>query len=100
MFFCKEEKILKGSLDSIPSHSPSVKIQIMGGKDVKANLESGFQIQFSLGFKTDISNSKKSISKQKMTIFWISFWIEVQILKGIGVKIALRVKLANLIDFS
>ena len=28
--FCKVEKILKGSLDSIPS--PSVKIQIMGGK--------------------------------------------------------------------
>ena len=27
---CKVEKILKGSLDSIPS--PSVKIQIMGGK--------------------------------------------------------------------
>ena len=26
------ENILKGSLDSIPSHSPSVKIQIMGGK--------------------------------------------------------------------
>ena len=28
----KLEKILKGSLDSIPSPSPSVKIQIMGGK--------------------------------------------------------------------
>ena len=28
----KEENILKGSLDSIPSPSPSVKIQIMGGK--------------------------------------------------------------------
>jgi hypothetical protein len=28
---CKVEKILKGSLDSIPSPSPSVKIQIMGG---------------------------------------------------------------------
>ena len=28
----KVEKILKGSLDSIPSHSPSVKIQIMSGK--------------------------------------------------------------------
>ena len=27
----KVEKILKGSLDSIPSPSPSVKIQIMGG---------------------------------------------------------------------
>jgi hypothetical protein len=26
------ENILKGSLDSIPSPSPSVKIQIMGGK--------------------------------------------------------------------
>ena len=26
------EKILKGSLDSLPSPSPSVKIQIMGGK--------------------------------------------------------------------
>ena len=26
------ENILKGSLDSIPSTSPSVKIQIMGGK--------------------------------------------------------------------
>ena len=26
------EKILKGSLDLIPSPSPSVKIQIMGGK--------------------------------------------------------------------
>ena len=32
----KVEKILKGSLDSIPSPSPSVKIQIMGGKGVKA----------------------------------------------------------------
>ena len=30
--FTKVEKILKGSLDSIPSPSPSVKIQIMGGK--------------------------------------------------------------------
>ena len=28
----KVEKILKGSLDSIPSPSPSVKIQFMGGK--------------------------------------------------------------------
>ena len=28
----KVEKILKGSLDWIPSPSPSVKIQIMGGK--------------------------------------------------------------------
>ena len=32
----KVEKILIGSLDSIPSFSPSVKIQIMGGKGVKA----------------------------------------------------------------
>ena len=29
---CKVEKILIGSLDSIPSPSPSVKIQLMGGK--------------------------------------------------------------------
>ena len=29
---CKVKQILKGSLDSIPSPSPSVKIQIMGGK--------------------------------------------------------------------
>ena len=29
---CKVETILKGSLDLIPSPSPSVKIQIMGGK--------------------------------------------------------------------
>ena len=28
----KVEKILKGNLDSIPSHSPSVKIQIMSRK--------------------------------------------------------------------
>ena len=28
----KVENILKGSLDSIPSHSPLVNIQIMGGK--------------------------------------------------------------------
>ena len=28
----KVEKILNGSLNSIPSHSPSLKIQIMGGK--------------------------------------------------------------------
>ena len=28
----KVEKVLKGSLDLIPSSSPSVKIQIMGGK--------------------------------------------------------------------
>ena len=32
IIFFKVEKILKGSLDSIPSPSPSVKIQIMGGK--------------------------------------------------------------------
>ena len=31
-FFLKVEKILKGSLDLIPSPSPSVKIQIMGEK--------------------------------------------------------------------
>ena len=30
--YCKVEKILKGSLDLIPSPSPSVKIQIIGGK--------------------------------------------------------------------
>jgi hypothetical protein len=30
--FVKVEKILKGSLDLIQSPSPSVKIQIMGGK--------------------------------------------------------------------
>ena len=30
-FFCKVEKILEGSLDSIPSLSPSVKIQIIAG---------------------------------------------------------------------
>ena len=29
---CKVEKIWKGNPDSIPSPSPSVKIQIMGGK--------------------------------------------------------------------
>ena len=29
---CKVEKILRGRLDSIPSPSPSVKIQIMGRK--------------------------------------------------------------------
>jgi hypothetical protein len=32
VFLLKVEKILKGSLDSIPSPSTSVKIQIMGGK--------------------------------------------------------------------
>ena len=31
-FYIKVEKSLKGSLDSMPSPSPSVKIQIMGGK--------------------------------------------------------------------
>ena len=31
-FFSKVEKILKGSLDSNPSPSPSVKIQITDGK--------------------------------------------------------------------
>ena len=31
-FFVKAEKMLKGRLDSIQSPSPSVKIQIMGGK--------------------------------------------------------------------
>ena len=30
---CKVKKILKGSMDLISSPSPSVKIQIMGGKD-------------------------------------------------------------------
>ena len=30
--YAKVEKILKGTLDSIPSPSPSVKIQVMGGK--------------------------------------------------------------------
>ena len=30
--YYKVEKILKGSLDSIPSPLPSVKIQIIGGK--------------------------------------------------------------------
>ena len=34
-FLRKVEKILKGSLDSIPS--PSVKIQIMGGKFILGN---------------------------------------------------------------
>ena len=33
----KVEKILKGSLDSIPSPSPSVKIQITVGKVKKFN---------------------------------------------------------------
>ena len=35
-FLCKVKKIREDSLDSIPPPSPSVKIQIMGGKDVKA----------------------------------------------------------------
>ena len=30
-FYIKVEKVLKGSLDSIPLPSPSVKFQIMGG---------------------------------------------------------------------
>ena len=33
---CKVENILKRSLDSIPSPSPSEKIQSVGGKGVKA----------------------------------------------------------------
>ena len=32
LYIGKAEKILKGSLDLIPSPSPSVKVQIMGGK--------------------------------------------------------------------
>ena len=36
IFVCKVEKILKGSLEFIPSPSSSVKIQIRGGKGVKA----------------------------------------------------------------
>ena len=32
LIFIESRKIFKGSLDSIPSPSPSVKIQIMGGK--------------------------------------------------------------------
>ena len=35
-FNTKVEKILKNSLDLIPSPLPSVKIQIMGGKGAKA----------------------------------------------------------------
>ena len=31
-YYDKVEKILRGSMDSIPSPSNSVKIQIMGGK--------------------------------------------------------------------
>ena len=31
VFMGKVEKIFKGSLDLIPSHSPSAKIQIIGG---------------------------------------------------------------------
>jgi hypothetical protein len=31
-FVARIEKVLKGSLDSIPSSSPSVKVQIIGGK--------------------------------------------------------------------
>ena len=34
----KVEKILKGNLDLISSASPSVKIQIMGGKGVKSKI--------------------------------------------------------------
>ena len=36
VFEGKVEKILKGNQDSIPSPSPLVKIQIMGGKGLKA----------------------------------------------------------------
>ena len=32
LYGCKVEKIYEDSLDSIPSPSPSVKIQIIGGK--------------------------------------------------------------------
>ena len=49
VLWVKLEKILKGSLDSIPSPSPSVKIQIMGGNFVKAKdfwmLSTNFWIQ-------------------------------------------------------
>jgi len=34
LFYPKVENILKGSQDSIPSPSPSVEIQIMGGKSL------------------------------------------------------------------
>ena len=66
-------------------------------------LESGIQIPFCLAFKTYpkqiFQTLKKSISNLKKTIFWISFWTEVQILKGIGVKIATACKV-NFLWFS
>ena len=40
---CKVEKNLKGSLDSIPSPSPSEKIQIMGGKNVAGHYQQTFE---------------------------------------------------------
>ena len=52
------ENILKGSLDSIPSPSPSVKIQIMGGKnyflvfDNQTNKPETDISQFITSFKT------------------------------------------------
>ena len=42
----KVEKVLKGSLDSIPSPSPSLKIQIMDGKVVKGKHCCGLSTNF------------------------------------------------------
>ena len=46
IFFFKVEKILKGSLVSIPSTSPSVKIQIMVGKVEMQNIAGRCQQTF------------------------------------------------------
>ena len=87
----KVEKILKGSLVWIPSPSPSVKIQIMGGKvclrckgktllgDVK-KLFVFKKVNFlanSLNFQTTMNGRKNWIYQQILKVFEISFSSQV-----------------------
>ena len=50
----KVEKIIKDSLDSIPSPSPSVKIQIIGGKSVLTRPSNVFSLHFKQTFPSII----------------------------------------------
>ena len=61
---CKVEKILRGRLDSIPSPSPSVKIQIMGGKICWQNIAGHCQQTFENKKIVDITQQYFAILPQ------------------------------------
>ena len=71
---CKVENFLEGCLDSIPSPSPSVKIQILAGKGVKAKHCAGC-CQLTFEYKKFVDNAQHVLPIHFMQTFPPIIWI-------------------------